>query len=560
MGKRLGKKAGKALLNLLAPYLPIIAIVLFLAFLLLGLIGVVYSSFPSEGVLLGDKLTPEDEKLKEQYEDLADKYNQKDVFLVSSNSSKESPYYPQGGTRITDGVADHYGNDVNLKLEWGNIHSALLYKAYAFNQTRIQTELAESVANEFHPTFYYRKSTIRYCSPPDKEGKRDCSTETVYLLVEAYTIQGHFIFKYKPMQTDTYPSGASKTWEPPDGQEQILPNPWMRLDNWVVRELNMLNSPYVDLARTAIFEAGKGFTAEKENLAWLLKPYENSPAVFSSSAMIPPTFLPYFKEASEKYNIPIWFLASVAFKESSFNPHNRTGEHYGLMQVRDEYWDIYAPSLGFDPVTSKDDPKAQIMVGAYMLAELGLKNIDWDSPGWKEQTLPILVHYGGFRNPPKPYKTAEEWCLEEYAKPIWEMAEALKVDAVWPVPGRYTITTEFKKVNTKLYKDYHHGIDIDGHTGDQAVSASAGIVASAGWDGSYGQCIKITDGIHLYVYAHLSQIQVSKGQAVRPNDKIGLVGNTGKSFGSHLHFEVRDLSKGTGLDACIDPLLIVRPY
>ncbi|NPV89580.1 MAG: M23 family metallopeptidase [Firmicutes bacterium] len=564
-GKKLGKKLGKSLLKLLAPYLPTIAVILLFLFILVGLIGVVYSGFPSNSILLGNTLTAEDAELKKRYEGLADKYNHKDVYLVSSNSSKENPYYPGKGTYFEEGLSDHYGNDVELKMGWGLIHSALLYKAYALDQKNLDLSMAESVADEFHPTFYYRKSTITYCDPPDKDGKRSCSTETINLLVEAYTVKGHFVFKYKPMQTDHYPSGATKRWEPPDGVEQLLPNPWMRLDNWVTRELKMNNAPEISLARTALYEAGKGFTKKTEALAWLLERY--SPSVYTSSAMIPPNLYAYFKEASERFNIPVWFLAAVAWIESNFmtdSDNSGTGSPvycYGIMQVSDSNWKAYAPILGFDPVADRDNPRAQIMVGAYMLAELGLKNVDWNSPDWKEQTLPILTKYGGFIKVPatKPYSTVEEWCREEYAKKIWETAEALKTDAVWPVPGKYTLSNRFGKVDTSLYKDYHHGVDIVADTGDQVVSVSAGIVTGAEWDGVYGNCVKVTDGSHLYLYAHLSQIQVTKGKAMKPGDKIGLVGATGNAKGSHLHFEVRDLSKGSGLDACIDPLSIIHP-
>jgi murein DD-endopeptidase MepM/ murein hydrolase activator NlpD len=90
----------------------------------------------------------------------------------------------------------------------------------------------------------------------------------------------------------------------------------------------------------------------------------------------------------------------------------------------------------------------------------------------------------------------------------------------------------------------HTGIDFDGETGDPVVSAGNGVVVHAGRapDGyaGYGQMVLIDHGGGVTtLYAHLSRIRVSLGQAVRPGDDVGAIGTTGNVTGSHLHFEVR---------------------
>ncbi|MDE6715767.1 MAG: M23 family metallopeptidase, partial [Muribaculaceae bacterium] len=74
----------------------------------------------------------------------------------------------------------------------------------------------------------------------------------------------------------------------------------------------------------------------------------------------------------------------------------------------------------------------------------------------------------------------------------------------------------------------------------KVYATGAGKVVSAGWNSGYGNCVEIDHGYnYLTRYAHLSRINVTPGQQVKRGDKIGEVGNTGKSTGPHLHYEVR---------------------
>lgn len=86
----------------------------------------------------------------------------------------------------------------------------------------------------------------------------------------------------------------------------------------------------------------------------------------------------------------------------------------------------------------------------------------------------------------------------------------------------------------------HSGMDIAGNMGDPVYSAFDGEVIQCGEYGTYGNkiMIKHEDGIET-IYAHLSEFNVCIGDEVKKGDIIGLVGNTGRSTGPHLHFEVR---------------------
>lgn len=92
------------------------------------------------------------------------------------------------------------------------------------------------------------------------------------------------------------------------------------------------------------------------------------------------------------------------------------------------------------------------------------------------------------------------------------------------------------------YGPGHLGIDIQGNVGDPVYAASSGVVtmAQGGWNYGYGNVVQIDHGNgYVTVYAHLSQINVSPCQGVGQGALIGLIGSTGNSFGSHLHFEIR---------------------
>ncbi len=87
---------------------------------------------------------------------------------------------------------------------------------------------------------------------------------------------------------------------------------------------------------------------------------------------------------------------------------------------------------------------------------------------------------------------------------------------------------------------FHEGMDFSSAIGTPVYATGAGTVKVAGWESGYGNSIDIDHGYnYLTRYAHLSEILVKPGQQVKRGDLIGKVGNTGKSTGPHLHYEVR---------------------
>jgi len=86
----------------------------------------------------------------------------------------------------------------------------------------------------------------------------------------------------------------------------------------------------------------------------------------------------------------------------------------------------------------------------------------------------------------------------------------------------------------------HEGLDIAAPTGTPIVSPASGIVRYAGNKKDYGLCVEIDHGYgFMTMYAHCQRVRVNSGMQVRRGDVIGYVGNTGRSTGPHLHYEVR---------------------
>jgi len=88
----------------------------------------------------------------------------------------------------------------------------------------------------------------------------------------------------------------------------------------------------------------------------------------------------------------------------------------------------------------------------------------------------------------------------------------------------------------------HEGLDFSAEIGTPVVVAADGVVLSASYHPEYGNLIDVDHGDGLTSrYAHLSRIDVKAGALIKRGEQIGAVGNTGRSTGAHLHFEVRML-------------------
>ena len=106
----------------------------------------------------------------------------------------------------------------------------------------------------------------------------------------------------------------------------------------------------------------------------------------------------------------------------------------------------------------------------------------------------------------------------------------------WPTPWTSRPTSHFGPRRRR----FHYGLDLAQPTGEPIYAAFDGVVRISKRNKSYGNLVIIhhANGLETY-YAHMSKRNVVAGDVVKSGDVIGLCGNTGRSYGSHLHFEVR---------------------
>lgn len=114
--------------------------------------------------------------------------------------------------------------------------------------------------------------------------------------------------------------------------------------------------------------------------------------------------------------------------------------------------------------------------------------------------------------------------------------------AVDKAPFAMPLKTSFRYTSGfgRRWGRMHEGTDLAGAHGSPILATADGTVIHAGWESGYGNLVKIRHDFGIETrYGHLSKVRVEVGQKVSRGDRIGDMGNTGRSTGTHLHYEVR---------------------
>ncbi len=138
-----------------------------------------------------------------------------------------------------------------------------------------------------------------------------------------------------------------------------------------------------------------------------------------------------------------------------------------------------------------------------------------------------------------PAPSAESY--EELLKKTEYLLENIKyIPLGYPVYGRITSKFGMRIDPFNGRWAFHSGVDIKGRVGTPVRATACGVVEKVGYNRGYGRFVVVRHGNGFStLYAHLCRIKVRKGERVERGEVIGLMGNTGRSTGPHLHYEVR---------------------
>lgn len=128
-----------------------------------------------------------------------------------------------------------------------------------------------------------------------------------------------------------------------------------------------------------------------------------------------------------------------------------------------------------------------------------------------------------------------------YQKQILELEKTLNsVPIGKPFDGKTTSEYGYRRNPfTGKNMEFHPGIDFKGLLGDSIKTTGSGIVTFAGYKNGYGRCVIIEHEKNMQtLYGHLWQIHVKEGEYVNSGQLIGSMGNSGRSTGPHLHYEI----------------------
>ena len=119
-------------------------------------------------------------------------------------------------------------------------------------------------------------------------------------------------------------------------------------------------------------------------------------------------------------------------------------------------------------------------------------------------------------------------------------ALAAATPSIWPAHGWLSSRMGARNDPFTGGPDYHHGLDISADRGAPVYATADGTVQHSAYTGAYGNLIVLDHGYGLETrYGHLSAFRAKAGDRIKRGDVIGLVGSTGRSTSSHLHYEVR---------------------
>lgn len=133
-------------------------------------------------------------------------------------------------------------------------------------------------------------------------------------------------------------------------------------------------------------------------------------------------------------------------------------------------------------------------------------------------------------------------CTEDPSGDTLAAPKSAHVHFIWPLDDARAITSKFGVRSDPIEAEqirFHRGIDLAATYGAMVRASASGMVTDGRWAGGYGRHVSISHGQGwVSTYSHLSLLLVQPGTWVEAGDPIGLVGESGRATGPHLHFEI----------------------
>jgi murein DD-endopeptidase MepM/ murein hydrolase activator NlpD len=187
-------------------------------------------------------------------------------------------------------------------------------------------------------------------------------------------------------------------------------------------------------------------------------------------------------------------------------------------------------------VTQLQDPERNLAIGP-----VGDSHADAAIPGPAPAAAANLSALPGKLSSLETEATRQEQSLRELQEYFDDQRSLLaSTPSIWPTRGWVTSDFGTRMDPYTAERRMHQGMDIATPHGQPIYTPSDGTVVFAGTEGGYGKVLVVDHGYGVKTrYGHLSEINVRLGDRVRRGDKVASVGNTGRSTGPHLHYEVR---------------------
>ncbi len=239
----------------------------------------------------------------------------------------------------------------------------------------------------------------------------------------------------------------------------------------------------------------------------------------------------------------LYFVFDTPTEQNLKEENNKLKSQYAILEkrldnsikvmedIRNRDDNFYRVMMQMDPLSSKE--RFSGLENDTRLEDLGHLN-DAELVGRMNRSMDLLER--------QIY--SQSVSFDQLREAAGEQKEKIaSIPSVMPINIQdYTISSGYGYRRDPVYgtAKFHEGLDFAAATGTPVFATADAVVEVADRKDAYGNCIDLNHGYNYVTrYAHLSQILVKPGQHVKRGEMIGKVGSTGKSAGSHLHYEVR---------------------